>query len=193
MGAKLESLDEIAAMFDAVDAGFPPREGCSQLDILVNNAAYLESAYIEDVQPSSFDLIAATNMRGPFFITQHALKRMGRGGRIIFLSSNSTRVAYPEVAVYSMTKAAIANLSLFLAQQLGARGITVNTVVPGIIDTEMNVGWLSDATREFVHGITALGRLGTVDEIAGVVAFLASDDSSWVTGQSIEASGGCRL
>lgn len=190
--ADLASLDEISAMFDTIDAEFSQRDE-PRLDILVNNAATLTSQYIEDVDPAGFDALVTTNMRGPFFITQHALKRMGTGGRIVFLSSNSVRVAYPEVVVYSMTKAAISNLVLSLAQQLGARGITVNTVVPGIIDTDMNASWFTDDVRAFVGGITALGRIGTVEEIANVVAFLASNESSWVTGQSIEASGGCRI
>jgi NAD(P)-dependent dehydrogenase (short-subunit alcohol dehydrogenase family) len=186
--ADLASIGEIEAMFTELDRHFPA------LDILVNNAGIAPSGYIEDATPAEFDRIVATNLRGPYFITQHALKRMNRGsGRIINLSSNCTRVAYPEVSIYGLTKAGIQNMTLGLAQQLGKRGITVNTVVPGIVDTEMNASWLSPATKDFVAGITALGRLGEVEEIASVVAFLASDQASWVTGQSIEASGGCRL
>ena len=185
--ADLASMDDIRALFAELDG----RGG--RVDILVNNAAALTSAYIEDTTEEIFDRIVSTNLRGTYFITKYALERMGEGGRIVNISSNCTRVAYPEVSVYGLTKAGIENLSLGLAQQLGPRGITVNTVVPGIVDTDMNANWLSDDTKAYVSGLTALRRLGSVEEIANVVAFLASDQASWVTAQTIEASGGCRI
>lgn len=187
VGGNLASMDDIDAIYAQIDAQM------ERIDILVNNAAVSKTAYIDDSSVEDFDRIVATNLRGPYFVTKRALERMDEGGRIINISSNSTRVAYPEVSIYGLTKAAMQNLTLSLAQQLGPRGITVNTVVPGVIDTEMNSDWLSDAARAHVTGLTALGRLGSVEEIANVVAFLASEQSSWVTAQSIEASGGCRI
>lgn len=185
--ADLASMDDIRKLFVALD----DRGG--KLDILINNAAALTSAYIEDTTEEIFDRIVSTNLRGTYFVTKYALERMGEGGRIVNISSNCTRIAYPEVSVYGLTKAGIENMALGLAQQLGARGITVNTVVPGIVDTDMNASWLSDDTKAYVSGLTALRRLGSVEEIANVVAFLASDQASWVTAQTIEASGGCRI
>lgn len=185
--ADLASMDDIKAMFAALD------ERGGRVDILVNNAAALVSAHIQDTTEEIFDRLVSTNLRGTYFITKYAIERMGEGGRIINISSNCTRVAYPEVSVYGLTKAGIENMALGLAQQLGARGITVNTVVPGIVDTDMNASWLSEDTKSYVHGLTALGRLGSVEEIANVVAFLASEQASWVTAQTIEASGGCRI
>lgn len=185
--ADLGSMDDIKAMFVALDA-----QG-GRVDILVNNAGVLTSAHIDDTTEEIFERIVSTNLRGTYFTTKYAIERMGEGGRIVNISSNCTRVAYPEVSVYGLTKAGIENLSLGLAQQLGARGITVNTVVPGIVDTDMNANWLSDDTKAYVAGLTALQRLGSVEEIANVVAFLASEQASWVTAQTIEASGGCRI
>ncbi|WP_202820864.1 SDR family oxidoreductase [Rhizorhabdus dicambivorans] len=185
--ADLSSMADIKAMFAALDA----RD--AKVDILVNNAATLISAHIQDTTEEMFEQVVSTNLRGTYFVTKYAIERMGKGGRIINLSSNCTRVAYPEVSVYGLTKAGIENMALGLAQQLGARGITVNTVVPGIVDTDMNASWLSEDTKAYVHGLTALGRLGSVEEIANVVAFLASEQASWVTAQTIEASGGCRI
>jgi 3-oxoacyl-[acyl-carrier protein] reductase len=187
VGADLGSIEEIQAMFAAID------QQADRINILINNAAVLESLHIQDTTPEVFDRIVHTNLRGTYFVTKYALERFADGGRIVNISSNCTRVAYPEVSAYGLTKAGIENLSLGLAQQLGPRGITVNTVVPGIVDTEMNASWLSEETVSFVAGITALGRLGTIEEIASVVAFLASDEASWVTAQWIEASGGCRI
>lgn len=185
--ADLASMADIKTMFAALD------ERGGRVDILVNNAATLFSAHIQDTTEEMFDQIVSTNLRGTYFTTKYAIERMGEGGRIINISSNCTRVAYPEVSAYGLTKAGIENMALGLAQQLGARGITVNTVVPGIVDTDMNASWLSEETKVYVHGLTALGRLGSVEEIANVVAFLASEQASWVTAQTIEASGGCRI
>jgi NAD(P)-dependent dehydrogenase (short-subunit alcohol dehydrogenase family) len=187
VGGDLASINEIQAMFAAID------KETDQINILINNAGTLESLHIQDTTPEIFDRIVNTNLRGTYFVTKYALERFADNGRIVNISSNCTRVAYPEVSAYGLTKAGIENLSLGLAQQLGPRGITVNTVVPGIVDTEMNANWLSEETVGFVAGITALGRLGTVEEIANVVAFLASDEASWVTAQWIEASGRCRI
>ena len=105
-----------------------------------------------------------------------------------------TRVAFPDIAAYDITKGAINTLTLTLAAQLGSRGITVNSVAPGAIDTDMNASWLQQPeAQQFLSGITALGRIGKADDIADVAAFLASEDSRWVTGQYIEASGGFKL
>ena len=187
VGANLAVIAEIEAMYERLGVRF------DNIDILVNNAATLLSLTIDNTTPEDFDKIVNTNLRGTYFVTKYAMARMGKGGRIINVASNSTRVAYPEVSVYGLTKAAIQNLTLSLAQQLGPRGITVNTLIPGIIDTDMNANWLSAETKTFVEGITALGRLGAVQEVASVAAFLASEESSWVTAQNIEVSGGCRL
>jgi 3-oxoacyl-[acyl-carrier protein] reductase len=193
VAADLASVDEIAGLFERIDAETRSRLGESRLDILVNNAGISQNVSINDVTPEFFDRTVAINMRAPFFVAQHAAKRMLRGGRIVNISSSSTRVAYPQVSVYSMTKAALANMSLFLAQEFGARGITVNTVVPGIVETDMSRPWLTDEVRKGVYQISALGRLATLEEVAATVAFLASDDAASITAQAVEVSAGCRI
>jgi len=121
------------------------------------------------------------------------LSRLNDGGRIVNVSSSGIRVADPSHFAYYMTKGAINNLTLTLAQQLGKRGITVNSLAPGVTDTRINAAWLNDDAKRYISGQTALGRVGMPEDIARVAAFLASDDSRWVTGQFIEASGGLRL
>jgi C-5 ketoreductase len=130
------------------------------------------------------------NVRSPFFVTQRALPRLGDGGRIVFLSSAVTRIASP-FAHYAMTKAAVEALARTLANALGPRGITVNAVAPGVVDTDMGA-WLDSgpSLREAVASTVALGRIAQAPDIADVVAFLVSHDGRWVTGQTIEASGG---
>ena len=180
IGADLASLDEIAAMFEILDASFATLGGPCHLDILVSSASELKLARIEHVLPESFDRQIAVNMRAPFFVTQHALKRMGSGGRIIFISTASIPVVYSPAAVYAMAKAAMLPLCVSLAQLLAERGITVNAVLPTF----------TEEARNACAETNAFARLGEPEEIAGVVAFLASDSSRWVTGQAIEASGG---
>jgi 3-oxoacyl-[acyl-carrier protein] reductase len=181
---------------DTLFAGLERELGAgAPLDIVVNNAAVTDySATIEQATPAAFERSFAINVRAPFFIIQRALPSMRDGGRIINISSGVTWFATPET-VYSMTKGAINVLSRSLAQTHGARGITVNTVAPGITETDMN-SWLDDSPDEVVRGVTdlmALGRIGRPDDIADVVAFLASDDARWITGQTVDVNGGLLL
>lgn len=129
-----------------------------------------------------------------FFTTQKALERLRDGGRIINLGTGLTRFSFPHYAAYAATKGAVNVLTQVLAKQLGPRGITVNTLAPGACDTDMNKHYLADeANRAQLSAVTALGRVGEPNDIAGVAAFLASDDARWVTGQRLEASGGMFL
>lgn len=168
--------------------------GGRPLDILVNNAAIATAdATIDQATPAQFEREFAINVRAPFFITQRALPLLRDGGRIINISSGVTWFATPQI-VYSMTKGALNVLGRSLANTLGARGITVNNVAPGVTDTDMN-SWLhdsEDAPRGFTD-ITALDRIGQADEIADAVAFFASPDSRWVTGQTLDVNGGLFL
>jgi 3-oxoacyl-[acyl-carrier protein] reductase len=177
---------EVDALFRDVDVAL----GNAALDILVNNAGILDGTPIEQVTADTFDRSFAINVRAPFFVLQRALPRLREGGRIINISSAVTRIASPFVH-YAMGKGAIDVLSRTLAQQLGPRGITVNSVTAGVVDTDMGA-WLDSSPdlRAQVSSTVALGRIGQAGDIADVVAFLASDDARWITGQSIEASGG---
>lgn len=165
-----------------------------RLDILVNNAAvFASTATIEDVTPEEFDHSFAVNVRAPLFLVQRLLPVLADGGRVVNVSSGVTRMATPQLT-YSMTKGAIDVLSRSLALLLGRRGITVNTVAPGITHTDMNA-WLRDdaAAQRMVSGLTALGRVGEPADIADTVAFLVSPDARWITGALLDVSGGLFL
>ena len=168
--------------------------GLDKLDVLVNNAGVSAPGSIDDVDEAAFDRVIDTNTKGTFFVTKHAVDRMRDGGRIVNISSMVSRAAYPRSIAYGMSKAAINSFSLSLAAGLGDRGISVNAVAPGATDTAFIDAVTSDPTRlaGTVSG-TALGRLGRPGDIAGVVAFLVSDDGAWITGQVLEASGGMHL
>jgi len=167
------------------------------LDILVNNAGITgRREPLPKVTPEDFDRVFAVNAKAPFFITQLALERLRDGGRIVNVSTGLTRgSAMPELISYSMSKGALDVFTMTLAKDLARRGITVNTVAPGVVDTDMNAGWLREdpKARRQAAAATALGRLGEPRDIADVVAFLASDDSRWVTGQWMDATGGSLL
>lgn len=165
------------------------------LDILVNNAGILgDQAEIQDVTESNYDRVFAVNTRAPFFTTQHGLRRLRDGGRIINISTMLTRgCAMPRSITYAMSKGALDVLTAMLAKQLGPRGITVNTVAPGVVDTDMHEGRLVGEALAWLSSLSPMGRIGTPDDVADTVAFLSSDDSRWVTGQWIDVSGGTLL
>jgi 3-oxoacyl-[acyl-carrier protein] reductase len=187
--AELSAPDAVDTLFERLDEEF------DGLDILVNNAAIATSSDFENTTPEEFERIFAVNARAPFFITQRALPRLRDGGRIVNISSGVTRIAMPEIITYSMTKGALDTFTHTLAQQLGPRGITVNTVAPGIIDTDVNASWLrGDPEAEAAAAArAALGRVGRPEDVADVVAFVASDDARWVTAGWIDVTGGSEL
>ena len=194
VAADIGTVEGIQALFRTLDAELVARTGDAKLDVLVNNAATAPFATIEETSEEVFDRVFAVNARGSFFVTQQALPRLRDGGRIVNVSTAATRLGVPMVAAYAASKGALDTLTRLLAVHLGPRGITVNAVAPGVIDTDMAAPLLGDAeaTRSVV-GQTALGRIGRPNDIAGVVAFLASPDAGWVTGHYLEASGGLRI
>jgi len=188
--AELGATGDVDALFAGLERGFAGKP----LDIVVNNAAIMAyEATLEGANLESFDRLFAVNVRAPLFIAQRALQRMPDGGRIINISSGVTWFAIPEI-VYSMTKGALNVMTRSLALTQGARGITVNTVSPGITATDMN-GWLIDdrESQARVASMVALGRHGQPADIADAVAFFAGSDSRWVTGQTLEVNGGLWL
>lgn len=189
--ADLSSLVGVDALISQMDKMLLQRTGATAFDILVNNAAIAPQAHIEDTDETLFDEIFAVNVKSPFFLVQKVLPRLRDNGRIINLSSCVTRLAYPVEAAYSMSKGAIDVMSLFLAKQLGARGITVNSLAPGVIDTDMNAHILRNAEgRAFAASLSAFNRVGEVDDVADIATFLASPSSRWMTGHYLDATGG---
>jgi len=176
--------DRLWAEFDAHADG---------LDVLVNNAGTGRQQPLAEVTPEWFDRLIAVNAKAPFFLVQQGLSRLRDGGRIVNIGSGVTRIAFPQDTAYSMTKGALNILTLALAKELGPRGITVNTVAPGIIETEMN-GWLADpAAARAAAAYSTFDRIGRPGDVADIVAFVASDDGRWVSGQCIDATGGSQL
>ena len=188
--AELGTEGDVETLFEGVEAALNGRP----LDVLVNNAAAPPAGPIGATTRAEFDRLFAVNVRAPYFIVQRALPLLSDGGRIITLSSVATRMANQTQTSFAMTKGAIETMTVTLANQLGARGITVNAVAPGATRTATNGAFFEQpGLVDAVTAGTALQRLGGPDDVAEVVAFLASDAGRWVTGQVIDASGGLFL
>jgi 3-oxoacyl-[acyl-carrier protein] reductase len=167
--------------------------GDSRLDILVNNAGVAPFASTAETTPETFDALTHVNMRSLFFVTQGALPLLADGASIVNLSSAVTRTAFPGIPAYSATKGFVDVLTLQWAQEFSPRGIRVNAVAPGAIDTQMSAWMHGPGGAETVKAIQALPGFGQPEHIAGVVAFLVGPDGAWTTGQVIDASGGTKL
>jgi len=184
--ADVSSVPDIERLYDAAVEEF------GRIDIVVANAG-MEKVNIPftDVTEEDFDLLWRVNTKGPYFVLREAARRITDNGRIITISSNTTTVPQLGVGLYGTSKVATGYLARVLALELGPRGITVNTVVPGPID---GAGIFTDpANDEYKHSLVAkvpIGRLGTTEDVAGVVAFLAGDDATLSTGQHLVADGG---
>lgn len=166
--------------------------GREDFDHLVNNAGHGEMAAFADTTEAQFDALFGVHVKGVFFLTQALLPLLRDGGRIVNLSTGLTRVSQPGFSAYAAAKGAIEILTVYLARELGARGITANAVAPGAIETDFLGGAVRDtpAYNEAFAGMTALGRVGVVDDIGPMVASLLGPANRWVTAQRIEVSGG---
>ncbi|WP_322022730.1 SDR family oxidoreductase [Burkholderia sp. BCC1977] len=198
--ADLDAPDGVATLFDALDRAVAEQNLPATLDVLVNNAGVADGGTLDETSVELFDRQFSLNVKAVFFTTQQAVKRMPRGGRIVNLSSVlSSRVFeaggnFSAISAYAASKAAVDTLTRHWAVELGPRGIVVNAVAPGPVDTDMNASWLrTDDGRATMTAASPLGRVGTPEDIAGVIGFLASPASQWTTGQVIDASGGYRL
>ncbi|WP_219590823.1 SDR family NAD(P)-dependent oxidoreductase [Aeromonas salmonicida] len=163
-----------------------------RFDFLVNNAGIGIHTSFEQTTEQQFDTLMNIHLKGTFFLTQQLLPLIRDGGRIINLSTGLTRFALPGYAAYAAMKGGIEVLTRYLAKELGPRGIAVNVVAPGAIETDFGGGVVRDnqAVNDFIASQNALGRVGQPDDIGGVIAALLSDDNRWVNAQRIEASGG---
>jgi 3-oxoacyl-[acyl-carrier protein] reductase len=171
-----------------------------RLDVLVCNAGISKGATIRDHTVEDFDNLFATNVRGPFFLVQQLLPVFGEGSNIIVISSLGARAVVgnpglenPSILAYAATKGAIETLVKNWAAILGPSGIRVNAVAPGVIDTDISNFTKTEAGREVALGMQALKRIGKPEDVADVVAFLASDAARWITGASIPVDGGSKL
>lgn len=166
--------------------------GSTNIDFLVNNAGTALYAPIGEVTEAQVDAIYNIHFKGVFFLTQTLLPLLNNGGAIVNISSGLTRIAMPGSSVYGALKTAVETLSRYMAKELGARKIRVNTVAPGAIETDFGGGRVRDNSElnAQIAGYTALGRVGLPDDIGGVVAFLCTEDAYWINAQRIEVSGG---
>ena len=164
-----------------------------RLDILVANAGISKAATIEATTVEDFDKLFAVNVRAPFFLVQQLLPIMGKDSSIVLVSSLAAHAAVGTLSAYAATKGAIDTLVKHFAAVLGERGIRVNAVAPGVVATDMSGFTKTAAGREFTLGIQALKRLAQPDDIGGVVAFLASDDARWISGDIVRVDGGSKL
>jgi NAD(P)-dependent dehydrogenase (short-subunit alcohol dehydrogenase family) len=166
--------------------------GRDTIDHLVNNAGQGEMAGFAETTEAQFDALFDTHVKGVFFLTQALLPIIANGGRVVNFSSGLTRISFAGFSAYAAAKGAVEVLSVYMAKELGARGITANTVAPGAIETDFLGGAvrdMPDLNRQFAD-MTALGRVGVPDDIGPMIASLLGPDNRWVNGQRIEVSGG---
>ncbi len=182
--ADVSRSEDIQKLFDQTIEHF------GRLDILINNAGIRISKSVADIKEEEFDRLFAINVKGTFLACQQAAHRFSDGGKIINVSSAVTRMMLPGYSIYAASKAAVDQFTRVLAKELGGRNITVNAVSPGPVDTELFRACKSEEVINQMAQMAALGRIGQVADIADTVAFLASDDARWITGQSIHVNGG---
>jgi 3-oxoacyl-[acyl-carrier protein] reductase len=164
-----------------------------RLDIFVSNAGISNAATFENMTVKDFDNLFAVNVRAPYFLVQQLLPILGNGSNIVFLSSLGAHAAVGTLSAYASTKGAINTLVKYFAAALGSRGIRVNAVAPGVIDTDMSNFTKTEEGRAVVMGMQTLKRIGQPDDVASVIAFLVSDEARWITGDTIAVDGGSKL
>lgn len=169
--------------------------GRSDFDFLINNAGMGATVPFEQVTEALFDQFMNVHFKGIYFLTQWALPMMADGGRIINISTGTTRFCVPGYSVYASMKGAIETFTRYLAKEIGARGMTANVLAPGPIETDFNNAAIrsNPQRKTMLAGLTALGRVGEPEDIGGIAAFLCSPAAGWINGQRIEASGGINL
>ena len=165
----------------------------NRLDIIVANAGISKAAAIENTSVEDFDKLYAVNVRAPYFLVQQLLPALSSGGSIILVSSLAAHAVVGQLSAYAATKGAIDTMVKHFSAALGPRGIRVNAVAPGVIDTDMSNFARTEEGRVTILGMQALKRIGQPDDVGSVVAFLASDEARWITGDTIHVDGGSKL
>lgn len=184
-----------ASFTERLSATLQQRFGRERFDFLVNNAGIGLNVPFSETSEAQFDQLMNIQLKGPFFLTQRMLPLLADGGRIVNISSGLTRFALPGYAAYAAMKGAMEVLTRYQAKELGARGIRVNILAPGAIETDFGGGVVRDnqQVNDFIASNTALGRVGLPNDIGAAIALLLEDGNGWITGQRLEVSGGMFL
>ncbi|HVZ56832.1 MAG TPA: SDR family oxidoreductase [Chitinophagaceae bacterium] len=190
-----EKVEDIGAFLQQVRQTLASTWNTDRFDFLINNAGIGATIPFLQVTEQDFDRFLHIHFKSVFFLTQQALALMNDQGRIINVSTGTTRFCVPGYSVYASMKGAIETFTRYLAKEVGSRGITANVVAPGPIETDFNNAAIRNNPERKAHmaAQTALGRVGEARDIGGIVAFLCSPDAGWISGQRIEASGGINL
>jgi 3-oxoacyl-[acyl-carrier protein] reductase len=188
VGGDVTKQSEANAIIDAAVTNF------GRLDIVVNNSGVYEFAPVEEITEEQFHRLFNVNVLGLLFVTQAAIKHLGEGSSIINIGSGVTRITPPNSAVYTGTKGAVDAITGVFSREFGAKKIRVNSINPGMVETEgtHTAGFIGSEFQQSLEGQTPLGRIGQPDDIASVAVFLASDDSAWLSGEQLLATGGLR-
>lgn len=189
---KVESIGDFIKKFKQT---LQEKWKAEKFDFLINNAGNGASIPFENATEKDFDLFMNIHYKSVYFLTQQLLPLMNDSGRIINVSSGTTKYVVPVYTLYAPAKGAVEVLTRYLAKELGPRGITVNVIAPGPVETDFNNGGNRDIPerKKMMASRTALGRVGLPEDIGGVAAFLCSEDARWISGQRIEVSGGMNL
>lgn len=182
--ADISRLQELEKLYQEVLKTF------GRIDIVVNNAGIMITKPIEDITEPDFDKLFAINVKGTYFSCQIAAKHMNLNGSIINLSTSVTKQMFPAYSLYAASKGAVEQITRQLAKELGKMGISINAIAPGPVNTEL---FTIGKTQEQIQGLAnmnAFGRLGETEDVTAVVRFLASEESKWITGQTIPVNGG---
>jgi 3-oxoacyl-[acyl-carrier protein] reductase len=182
--ADVSNATEVKRMFDAAETAF------GGVDVLVNNAGIMPLATVADTDDATFDRVVAVNLKGTFNVLREAAQRLRSGGRIINLSTSQVGLLHPAYGVYAATKAGVEAITHVLSKELRGRNITVNAMAPGPTATDLFLQGKSQDVMDQFAKLAPLERLGTPQDIAGVVAFLAGPDGAWINGQVLRANGG---
>jgi 3-oxoacyl-[acyl-carrier protein] reductase len=182
--ADVASASDVARLFDQAEAAF------AGIDVVVSSAGVMTTGHIAEVGDDEFDRVIDVNLRGTFNVFREAARRVRDDGRLIGLSSTKLALNAPGYSLYNATKGAVEGMVRVVAKELGGRGITVNAVAPGPVETGLFLDGKSDADVQRMAGMAPQKRLGQPDDIAALVAFLASPQAAWVSGQIVRANGG---
>lgn len=182
--ADISKREEVDILFEKTIEHF------GKVDIIINNAGIMITKFLKDFSEEEFDKQFSINVKSVFLMMKTASEKLEQNGRIINISSSTSRLMMPAYSVYSATKSAVEQMTRVFAKEIGNRGITVNSVLPGPINTELFLEGKSDELITRIANLSAFNRIGNVEDIVPAILFLCSDDSQWITGQSIGINGG---